>query len=162
MADVRLTATNPEDSSVVPVACNARGELKLESISQVITENLTVDGELTVKNHADSPQGTRFYADGDRPADVCLGIINPDTPEFVSYFVNGGSLWSKGSITAKAGMNTYSTFNVFPSNDGAATVQLKTDGSARFAGGRITIGDEEIASPKAAFAAGKFCVAIRT
>ena len=30
MADVRLTATNPEDSSVVPVACNAKGELKLE------------------------------------------------------------------------------------------------------------------------------------
>ena len=30
MADVRLTATNAEDSSVVPVACNEKGELKLE------------------------------------------------------------------------------------------------------------------------------------
>ena len=30
MADVRLTATNPDDSSVVPVACNAKGELLLE------------------------------------------------------------------------------------------------------------------------------------
>ena len=30
MADVRLTATNPDDSSVVPVACNEKGELKLE------------------------------------------------------------------------------------------------------------------------------------
>ena len=30
MTDVRLTATNPEDSSVVPVACNAKGELLLE------------------------------------------------------------------------------------------------------------------------------------
>ena len=30
MTDVRLTATNPEDSSVVPVLCNAKGELKLE------------------------------------------------------------------------------------------------------------------------------------
>ena len=30
MADVRLTATNPEDSTVVPVACNSRGELLLE------------------------------------------------------------------------------------------------------------------------------------
>ena len=30
MADVRLTATNPEDSSVVPVACNEKGELLLE------------------------------------------------------------------------------------------------------------------------------------
>ena len=31
MADVRLTAINPEDSSVVPVACNAKGELLLEA-----------------------------------------------------------------------------------------------------------------------------------
>lgn len=30
MTDVRLTATNPVDSSVVPVACNEKGELKLE------------------------------------------------------------------------------------------------------------------------------------
>lgn len=30
MADVRLTATNPADSSVVPVACNEKGELLLE------------------------------------------------------------------------------------------------------------------------------------
>ena len=30
MTDVRLTATNPEDSSVVPVACNEKGELILE------------------------------------------------------------------------------------------------------------------------------------
>lgn len=30
MTDVRLTATNPADSSVVPVACNAKGELLLE------------------------------------------------------------------------------------------------------------------------------------
>ena len=37
MADVRLTATNPEDSSVVYVACNEKGELKLE-------EPLVVEG----------------------------------------------------------------------------------------------------------------------
>ena len=37
MADVRLTATNPDDSSVVPVACNEKGELKLE-------EPLVVEG----------------------------------------------------------------------------------------------------------------------
>jgi len=30
MEDVRLTATNPADSSIVPVACNDRGELLLE------------------------------------------------------------------------------------------------------------------------------------
>lgn len=35
MADVRLTAINPDDSSVVPVACNAKGELKLEEPIEV-------------------------------------------------------------------------------------------------------------------------------
>ena len=38
MADVRLTATNPQDSSVVPVACNSRGELLLE-------EPIVVEGD---------------------------------------------------------------------------------------------------------------------
>jgi len=34
MADVRLTAINPEDSSVVPVACNAGGQLLVEEQGQ--------------------------------------------------------------------------------------------------------------------------------
>jgi hypothetical protein len=34
MADVRLTATNPEDSSVVPVACDASGRLLIEEQGQ--------------------------------------------------------------------------------------------------------------------------------
>ena len=47
MTDVRLTATNPEDSSAVPVACNAKGELKLEEpIDNTFDGNL--DGDLTV------------------------------------------------------------------------------------------------------------------
>lgn len=47
MADVRLTATNPEDSSVVPVACNAKGELLLEEpIDNSFDGNL--DGDLIV------------------------------------------------------------------------------------------------------------------
>ena len=36
MADVRLTATDPTDSSVVPVACNAKGELLLEEPQVVV------------------------------------------------------------------------------------------------------------------------------
>ncbi len=45
MTDVRLTATNPEDSSVVPVACNDKGELKLE---EAYPFDGTLDGDLTV------------------------------------------------------------------------------------------------------------------
>lgn len=47
MTDVRLTATNPEDSSVVPVACNEKGELKLEEpLDYEFDGNL--DGDLNV------------------------------------------------------------------------------------------------------------------
>lgn len=45
MADVRLTATNPDDSTVVPVACNAKGELKLE---EPLSFDGNLDGDLVV------------------------------------------------------------------------------------------------------------------
>jgi hypothetical protein len=55
MTDVRLVATNPDDSSLVPVASNSRGELltqapKIELISNDVEINgeLTVTGDLTV------------------------------------------------------------------------------------------------------------------
>ena len=50
MADVRLTATNPDDSTVVPVACNAKGELKLEEPPEfdgILDGDLTVTGSST-------------------------------------------------------------------------------------------------------------------
>jgi hypothetical protein len=50
MTDVRLTATNPEDSSVVPVACNSRGELLIEEVViEQIDNDVTIDGALTVR-----------------------------------------------------------------------------------------------------------------
>ena len=45
MTDVRLVVTNPEDSSVVPAACNAKGELLLE---EPITFDGNLDGDLSV------------------------------------------------------------------------------------------------------------------
>jgi hypothetical protein len=49
MIDVRLTATNPEDSTLVPVPCNTRGELltvapKIEKIPN----DVEIEGDLTV------------------------------------------------------------------------------------------------------------------
>lgn len=45
MTDVRLTATNPADSSVVPVACNSRGELLItEPVIETIPNDVTIDG----------------------------------------------------------------------------------------------------------------------
>lgn len=59
MADVRLTATNPEDSSVVPVACNAKGELKLEELPTFdgnVDGNLTVAGSATVAGEVEAQE----------------------------------------------------------------------------------------------------------
>ena len=49
MSDVRLTATNPEDSSVVPVACNERGELLVKKPEiGTVTSNVTFKGDVVV------------------------------------------------------------------------------------------------------------------
>ena len=70
MTDVRLTATNPADSSVVPVACNEKGELLLEepSISSdefvakagdTMTGNLHLGDKITL-----NPDGSAQFAAG--------------------------------------------------------------------------------------------------
>lgn len=49
MTDVRLTATNPEDSTLVPVACNSRGELLIEEpVIEQIDNNVEINGGLTL------------------------------------------------------------------------------------------------------------------
>ena len=54
MTDVRLTATNPEDSSVVPVACNERGELLVtDVVIEEIPNALTIDGDVSIKARDD-------------------------------------------------------------------------------------------------------------
>ena len=51
MTDVRLTALNPVDSQVYPVACNTSGELIVEQVDPgpdlTVTGNLTVNGTST-------------------------------------------------------------------------------------------------------------------
>ena len=112
MADVRLTATNPADSSVVPVACNERGELKLEEIpDQSFDGNL--DGNLTVSGSAEFG------------GSVTLGP---------SPVISGRSRYL--SISADTigvgGERVYS--QVYYTTDSKVLYGFKTDGSATFAG----------------------------
>lgn len=65
MSDVRLTATNPVDSSVVPVACNEKGELLLEQPPEFdgnLAGDLTVGGYLTVNNQCYFQQDVNITA----------------------------------------------------------------------------------------------------
>jgi len=49
MIDVRLTATNPEDSTLVPVPCNVRGELlTVAPVIESIPNDVEIQGDLTV------------------------------------------------------------------------------------------------------------------
>ena len=49
MTDARLLATNPENSSLVPVACNAQGQLLVSDVQiEEIPNDVNLDGDLTV------------------------------------------------------------------------------------------------------------------
>lgn len=77
MSDVRLTATNPVDSSVVPVACNERGELLVtKTVIEEIDNNVIINGSLFVDQPSDiwNPDaGFVSISDGDgnRSGQIC-------------------------------------------------------------------------------------------
>lgn len=113
MTDVRLTATNPEDSSVVPVACNAKGELKLE-------EPLAFDGNL---NGDLSVTGTASFA-----GDVDLGAAASDARLAISASYNQLGLYIAASGTG------YSPIAEFCNSSGDLKANINADGSASFKG----------------------------
>ena len=113
MSDVRLTATNPVDSSVVPVACNEKGELKLE-------EPLINSDEFVAKA-GDTMTGNLHLGDGI--------TLNPD----------GSAQLASGGVdiydTGKMILGDKITLDA----DGSAAfaggeIELNSDGSVDFAG----------------------------
>jgi len=109
MIDVRLTATNPEDSTLVPVPCNTRGELltvapKIEKIPN----DVEIEGDLTVTgliNGSDGkgeqgPQGPQGEPGGEGPpgpqGDPGEGVPLPYGAEGSSLIIaDGVPAWSE-------------------------------------------------------------------
>lgn len=118
MSDVRLTATNPEDSSVVPVACNAKGELKLEEPIAPPEFDGNLDGDLTVS-------GSGTFA-----GNVQAGG-NPVNGE-----AQGSEIGSYGGINAARTTGSNSVFNGFLVTEGPSTPtsQILASGEATFTG----------------------------
>ena len=119
MTDVRLTATNPEDSSVVPVACNAKGELKLEEPIDNSFDG-SLNGDLNVTGSAEFA-GRTDIGSSSLNDDVGLKVVNNYAASgtatlYVQNFNDAGNLWS--------GRNG--------SND--ETSAINADGSSSFAG----------------------------
>ena len=133
MADVRLTATNPEDSSVVPVACNAKGELKLEEIpDQSFDGNL--DGNLTVTGNATFAGGNAQILD---TGNISLSV---DGTEFDESKNSGAlSLSRFGAVTINLQSNANSASDIWratrhdDAGKSAVTSRIKVGGSAEFA-----------------------------
>ena len=80
MIDVRLTATNPEDSTLVPVPCNARGELltvapKIEKIPN----DVEIEGDLTVTGLINGSDGVGEQGPQGPPGEP--GGVGPPGPQ---------------------------------------------------------------------------------
>ena len=127
MADVRLTAINPDDSEVYPVACNDKGELILNGASR-----LEVSGFLDVASttYADN---TGLYL-GNSPGNINFREIRLEK--------DGSAQFSKnvqvGGFTSYVRTNA-ATQNIgrFASDVGGLNVDqitFKAGGSAEFAG----------------------------
>ena len=140
MADVRLTATNPEDSSVVPVACDASGRLLLEE------QGVGPQGP----PGPEGPPGPKGD-DGDPFSGNFAGDVTFDGSATFAGFVDSGNL-DKASTTTKGVKLSYGgAVNVQreAGNNGvifeglqgtSANVVINSDGSAEFAGNVASTG----------------------
>ena len=141
MADVRLTATNPEDSSVVPVACDAAGRLLLEE-PQVIEGPPGPRGEQGPPGQ-NGQDGDPFS--GNFSGDVTFGgsasfaggdfLINEDgSAEVTSY------------LEVNRTVPTIDTSRVFfiGNANGSEKFRVNVDGSAGLAGNVDVGGDVKI------------------
>lgn len=113
MADVRLTATNPADSSVVPVACNEKGELLLE-------EPIYVEGPTGPKGDKGDPgdPGDPFTGtfSGDVTFDGSLDLQKPETCKSGQSYLSVGQF---GSLT------TFGFYKITLSSNGFVDFQDK-------------------------------------
>jgi hypothetical protein len=106
MTDVRLTALNPEDSTVVPVACNSSGELLVDK-GEPEGPDLNVEGDLSVG-------GSITAAGGDYRVS--------DKGNVISYVNNENAVSSND------------TWVIFNKEDNGYRARINGDGSAKFAG----------------------------
>ena len=125
--DVRLTATNPDDSSVVPVACNEKGELKLEE-PLVVEGPPGEQGEPGPKGEDGDPFSGNFDGDvtfdGNVKSDSFVFCTNGDLTE--QFIQMGGTPFGNVQACIAYTPNSGANFNWF----------ITPGGSATFAGGK--------------------------
>ena len=119
MTDVRLTATNPEDSSVVPVACNAKGELLLEETPGF---DGNVDGDLTVS-------GSASFGSASFAGNVTIGVSpNSSTESGVRIGTSGSILINRIDDSGAV------AFSIREKGSAGTNINMQSSGAAEFAG----------------------------
>lgn len=153
MSNVLLTATNPEDSSVVPVACNEKGELKLEEppvFDGAVDGDLTVTGKIAIGT---TPSEAKLDAGGDIRS-FGYNTLYDDrdnsatrTRNFQWEFENvvGAAIQGKRQIGGSAA-NTTLSFRVGGNAVANECLQIKPNKSVVVPSGKIGIG---LSNPKA-------------
>ena len=151
MTDVRLTALNPEDSKVYPVACNTSGELKLEKQATFdgnLNGDLKVSGSVRIRNKDQNTNNLRdSQTTSDREAelqinssngvDSSIGLISwngADSGFYSPQFWLAKSNGSVGSNVVVTNDTDLGAIN-FAGNDGAsflnaASIRAEVDGTA--------------------------------
>ena len=133
MTDVRLTATNPDDSSVVPVACNSRGELlTVEPVIEEIPNDVTINGKLAVNEPANIFQASnrQFYGvssdqgqiagifhGGSGNTHFCAGGYRTETDTWSRYSSPECTSCSLISLKSGTGQITFHTQSNKPEGD---------------------------------------------
>ena len=148
MTDVRLTATNPEDSSVVPVACNAKGELLIEEptlavedfVSKTDTASQNIVSDLTLgadKITLDATDGSAEFAGG-----IKAGMTTSTATGTTMYSVGGLEMKHETSNNTAV-----ITVGKSSSNNGDRNFAVTGDGSVYVGGDLGRPGDGDIVSP---------------
>jgi hypothetical protein len=165
MADVRLTATNPEDSSVVPVACDASGRLLLEEQGQGpqgeqgppgpkgedgdpfsgnFADDVTFDGSATFAESVTSTpsSGSAFYAyNGGTSSENAILISNTsDGSGLKTYLKYDGSATFVGSLTA----GTNGAESIVAKNNNGTLGNNATIYAANEGGGTVFLGGPDL------------------
>jgi hypothetical protein len=161
MTDVRLTALNPEDSTVVPVACNSSGELLVDK-GEVgpdlnLEGDLSVGGRITAVGSVKSTNGSgvaflgatsgtglaindsgnntvielNYDGSAEFAGDVTIGKTTSGASDIGARFIKG-SISQLLSLDCVGGGSSDVAYQV--NNNGSSTAQIKTDGSAEFKG----------------------------
>ena len=124
MADVRLTATNPENSQAVPVACNSKGELLLEQpesggsavqlddggtkqtiksaglgISDGLTETITLDAAGNVDASGRISSSNSYFVPS-TANDGAIHIRSEGVEDNQAVITGGGSAFFNGAVAA--------------------------------------------------------------